>query len=110
MVILKRKRERDEAFIKGNSMHSKEVKIINPTGLHARPAAEFCKKAGEFRSEIIIKQLEDDPREGDAKSLMSIMATGIGQGDIVEITAEGEDEMIAVETLVAMINGGFGEI
>lgn len=35
------------------------------------------------------------------------MATGIGQGDVVEISAEGEDEMLAVETLVALIGSGF---
>lgn len=91
-------------------MHSKTVTIINPTGLHARPAAEFCQKAGEFRADIRIKKLGDDPKEGEAKSLLSIMATGIGQGDVVEIFAAGEDEMLAVETLVALIAGGFGEL
>ena len=91
-------------------MHSKTATIINPTGLHARPAAEFCQKAGEFRADIRIKKLGNDPKEGEAKSLLSIMATGIGQGDVVEISAEGEDEMLAVETLVALIGSGFGEL
>ncbi|MBU4542054.1 HPr family phosphocarrier protein [uncultured Acetobacterium sp.] len=90
-------------------MHAKTVTIINPTGLHARPAAEFCQRAGEFRADIRIRKLGDDPKEGDAKSLLSIMTTGIGLGDVVEIFAEGEDEMLAVETLVALIGGGFGE-
>lgn len=91
-------------------MHAKTVTIINPTGLHARPAAEFCQKAGEFRADIRIKKLGDDPKEGEAKSLLSIMATRIGQGDVVEISAAGEDEMLAVETLVALIGSGFGEL
>jgi phosphotransferase system HPr (HPr) family protein len=94
----------------GRSMHSKTVTIINPTGLHARPAAEFCQKAGEFKANIGIKKLGDNPKEGEAKSLLSIMATGIGQGDVVEIFAAGEDEMLAVETLVALIGSGFGEV
>ena len=94
----------------GKSMHSKTVTIINPTGLHARPAAEFCQKAGEFRADIRIKKLGDNPKEGEAKSLLSIMAMGIGQGDVVEIFAAGEDEMLAVETLVALIGSGFGEV
>ena len=94
----------------GKSMHSKTVTIINPTGLHARPAAEFCQKAGEFRADIRIKKLGNDPKDGEAQSLLSIMATGIGQGDVVEISAEGEDEMLAVETLVALIGSGFGEV
>ena len=94
----------------GRTMHSKTVTIINPTGLHARPAAAFCQKAGEFRANIRIKKLGNDPKEGEAKSLLSIMATAIGQGDVVEIFAEGEDEMLAVETLVALIGSGFGEV
>lgn len=91
-------------------MHSKAVTIINPSGLHARPAAEFCQKAGEFRADIRIKKSGNDPKEGDAKSLLSIMAAGIGQGDVVEIFAEGEDEMLAVESLVALVGSGFGEV
>lgn len=91
-------------------MHSKKITIINPTGLHARPAAEFCQKAGEFRANIKIRKLGKDSKEGEAKSLLSIMATAIGQGDEVEIFAEGEDEMLAVETLVALIGSGFGEL
>lgn len=95
--------------LKGGNMHSKVVTIINPTGLHARPAAEFCQKAGEFRAKITIKKLGDDPKVGDAKSLLGIMAAGLGQGDKFEIIGEGDDEMLAVETLVALVNSGFGE-
>lgn len=91
-------------------MHSKIVTIINPTGLHARPAAEFCQKAGEFRAKISIKKLGDNPKVGDAKSLLGIMAAGLGQGDQLEIFGEGDDEMLAVESLVALVNSGFGEM
>lgn len=91
-------------------MHSKVVTIINPTGLHARPAAAFCQKAGEFRAKISIKKLGDNSKVGDAKSLLGIMAAGLGQGDQFEIFGEGDDEMLAVETLVALVNSGFGEV
>lgn len=96
--------------LKGGNMHSKVVTIINPTGLHARPAADFCQKAGEFRAKISIKKLEDDRTIRDAKSLLGIMAAGLGQGDQFEIIGEGDDEMLAVESLVALVNGGFGEV
>ncbi|AWW27808.1 HPr family phosphocarrier protein [Acetobacterium carbinolicum] len=91
-------------------MHAKQVTIINPTGLHARPAAEFVQKAGAFRANIQIKKMDEDPATGDAKSLLGIMSIGLGQGDTIEISAEGEDEMLAVETLVALVGSGFGEV
>ena len=38
-------------------MYSQKIEIKNPTGLHARPAAEFCKKASTFKADIHIKRL-----------------------------------------------------
>lgn len=32
----------------------KKVNITNKTGLHARPAAQFVQKAGEFDSRLIL--------------------------------------------------------
>ncbi|MBC3888085.1 HPr family phosphocarrier protein [Acetobacterium paludosum] len=91
-------------------MRSKKVTIINPTGLHARPAAEFNKTASQFRSEITVRKLGDDPQEGNGKSMINIMAMCLAQGTDIEIIAEGEDEMNAVETLTALIKSGFGEV
>ncbi|AFA47574.1 HPr family phosphocarrier protein [Acetobacterium woodii] len=91
-------------------MHSKTITIINPTGLHARPAAEFCQKAEEFGADIKIKKVAEPSKTGDAKSLLGIMSIGLGQGDTIEIIAEGEDEMLAVETLAALVGSGFGEV
>ncbi|KNZ41959.1 HPr family phosphocarrier protein [Acetobacterium bakii] len=90
-------------------MHSKEVEIINSIGLHARPAAEFCGKASAFSSDITIKKLGDEPKEGNAKSLITVMTMALSKGTLIEIAAEGEDEINAVETLVALIESGFGE-
>lgn len=48
-------------------MYSKETVIINKTGLHARPASDFTKKASGFKSAINVKNLDED-KEGNAKS------------------------------------------
>lgn len=90
-------------------MHRKEVKIINDLGLHARPAAEFCRVASQFNSEILIKKMSGDQRHGNAKSVISVVTMQVEKGSNLLITAEGNDEMIAVETLAALINSGFGE-
>ena len=91
-------------------MVSKQTVVINPSGLHARPASDFVKAAKAFDSKIKIANLdlpEEDPM--NAKSIISILALGIGPGCNVEITAEGDDEEEAVDSLIALIDSGFGE-
>ncbi|MDF1496299.1 HPr family phosphocarrier protein [Caproiciproducens sp. CPB-2] len=89
-------------------MYSKKTTIHNRTGLHARPASDFVKCASQFKSKITIKSLEDG-ESASAKSIILILALSLSQGSKVEITAEGEDEGKAVDTLVALIDSKFGE-
>ncbi|MBE6829642.1 HPr family phosphocarrier protein [Clostridium sp. KNHs216] len=89
-------------------MYSKKTAINNRTGLHARPASDFVKCASQFKSKITIKNLEDG-ESASAKSIILILALSLSQGMKVEITAEGEDEVKAVDTLVALIDSKFGE-
>lgn len=84
----------------------KIVSIKNASGLHARPAGMFVKKAAEFKStvEVIAKG-----KTVNAKSIMGIMSLGLAKGDELTISAKGEDEEAAVNTLVELIESGFGE-
>lgn len=84
----------------------KVVTIINPTGLHARPAALFVKAASGFKSAI---RVIFDGREADAKSILGVMTLGIKQNSQVTLRAEGEDAENAIETLAALIANGFQE-
>lgn len=90
-------------------MYSKQVTIHNPSGLHARPASEFVAAAAKFKSRITICKDEDGAREVNAKSIVMILSQALVTGTTVQITANGEDEMTAVDALVALIEGGFGE-
>lgn len=90
-------------------MVSKQTKIVNKTGLHARPASNFVLKAKEFESNITIRNLDKDGKAVNAKSIMLILAEGMGQGTNVEISADGPDEAKAVDELVALMESGFGE-
>ncbi|QSX07908.1 HPr family phosphocarrier protein [Alkalibacter rhizosphaerae] len=87
-------------------MFSKEITIMNATGLHARPASMFVQEAGKYKSDIHVVK---DGKKINAKSIMGIMAGGIAKGTQVVIEAEGEDEETAVEALVALIESKFGE-
>ncbi len=84
----------------------KIVTIKNASGLHARPAGMFVKKAAEFKStvEVIAKG-----KTVNAKSIMGIMSLGLAQGDELTISANGEDQESAVNALVELVEGGFGE-
>ena len=84
----------------------KNVSIKNASGLHARPAGMFVKKASEFTSTIEVKC---KGKVVNAKSIMGIMSLGLGQGDELTVVANGEDQEAAVNALVELIEGGFGE-
>lgn len=90
-------------------MYSKNVTVVNPTGLHARPAATLATEAGKFAAKVEIRNASKDGEFKDAKSMIAIMTSGITQNDEVEIRADGDDETAAVDTLVTLIEGGFGE-
>lgn len=87
-------------------MKRKQVKIVNPAGLHARAASVFVAKAGTFESDIDV--LHGETRI-NAKSIMGIMSGGIGQGETIIIEADGYDEDEAVEELAELVANGFEE-
>lgn len=77
--------------------------LINPSGLHARPAAEFVKHASTFDATIQINGV-------DAKSLLRIMGLGLTQGSTVNVVATGTDAGKAVDALIGLVESGFGEV
>lgn len=89
-------------------MYERETVIINKTGLHARPASDFTKKASQFQAAINVKNLEEG-KEGNAKSIIAVMAMCLSKGTRVAVSADGEDEKEAVDTLIELIDSGFGE-
>ena len=76
------------------------VEVPNKTGLHARPAALFVKKAQEFSSEILV--LRED-KTASAKSILAVMSLNVNQGAKITIKAEGEDASQAVEALAQLV-------
>jgi phosphocarrier protein len=84
----------------------KKVSIKNASGLHARPAGMFVKKASQFKSTV---EVEANGKTVNAKSIMGIMSLGLSQGDEITIIANGEDQENAVNELSTLIESGFGE-
>lgn len=84
----------------------KKVTIVNETGLHARPASMFVKKASEFKSAV---ELIYNGEKVNAKSIMGIMKLGLAKGTEVVISTSGEDEEEALNAMVELVESGFGE-
>ena len=76
--------------------------IKNKTGLHARPASLFVRKAGSFKCSVKIKK---DSQVIDAKSIISLLSLGAGNGSTVTIITDGEDEEQAMDELIDLLEG-----
>jgi len=87
-------------------MISREFRISNRLGLHARPSAQLTQVAGKFASEVYIAK---NGRRVNAKSIMGVMMLAAGPGSTVTVDAEGPDEAQAMEAIGALIASRFGE-
>ena len=87
-------------------MAEKRVQIVNVLGLHARAAARFVRAATCFRSKVMITK---DGTTTDGKSILGILFLAATTGTEIVITASGEDENEAVDTLATLVADGLGE-
>ena len=76
-----------------------DVTVLNPHGLHARPAALFVQKAASFPCSVQVLKGE---RSADAKSILGIMSLAIEPGETIRIRAEGEQVQEALAALEAV--------
>jgi phosphocarrier protein len=77
-------------------MAEKTYKIIEETGIHARPATLIVREAGKFNSNI---ELEYNGKTVNLKSIMGIMSLGIGKNAVIKIKANGTDENEAINAI-----------
>ena len=87
----------------GAGVHTGSWEIINPAGLHARPAAAVAQAMSGLDAEVRINGV-------DAKSVMMLMTLGLGQGQTLTLSARGPDAARAVDLMAAEVRNGFGEL
>ena len=80
-----------------------KVTINSISGLSGKPASVFAREAKRFSSRITVLF---DGRGANGKSLSSLSSLGAGNGDEVEITAEGEDAEEALLLLSKLAEDG----
>ena len=87
-------------------MAERQVQIVNKNGLHARPAAEIVKAAGQFASDVTLVR---DDLEVNGKSIMGVMMLAAECGATITLRAVGPDADVAVDTLAGLVSSKFGE-
>jgi phosphocarrier protein len=87
-------------------MQQATLLIQNDVGLHARPAAQFVKRAKQFKSTITITS---KGKTVSAKSLVLLLSLAIRKDMEFELSAEGEDEQDAITALSALVKHKFAE-
>ena len=85
---------------------SREVRIGNQRGLHARASAKFVKLASELGCPI---EVEKDGNKVTGTSIMGLMMLGAAKGDRVTIHVEGDEAEAHLAQLVELIETKFGE-
>lgn len=85
---------------------ARTVTIENSQGLHARPVMRFVDIAGQFQASIQVKK---GNRVVDGKNPMEMMLLEATQGTVLELQADGPDATEALDALVRLVAGGFGE-
>jgi phosphocarrier protein len=85
---------------------TKELVVLNKSGIHARPAAMFVKTANRFGSDIFV---EKDGEKINGKSIMGLMMLAAGPGSKVTLHAKGDDAAAAINELEALVNRKFDE-
>ena len=84
----------------------REVLITNRRGLHARASAKFVTMASALPAQITVSK---DGSSVTGTSIMGLMMLGAAMGDSITIAASGDDHEQALEQLVALVEGKFGE-
>jgi phosphotransferase system HPr (HPr) family protein len=83
---------------------SRTVTVINPEGLHLRPAGLFAQLASQFDSKIEV--IKDGDRF-DGKSTLALLTLVAEKGTQFTIEAVGHDADDAIGALVNLVERGF---
>ncbi len=85
---------------------SREVRITNERGLHARASAKFVNLASEIDAAI---EVEKDGNKVCGTSIMGLMMLGAAMGDTITIHVAGDSADQALAKLVTLVEERFGE-
>lgn len=77
-----------------------EVKLLNKSGLHARPAARFVQLTSKFKSAIEVCK---NGKCVNAKNILQVLSLGVDFGDVIMLRINGEDEELACKEILNLL-------
>lgn len=86
---------------------TRTVVVINPLGLHARPADLFVRTANQFSSQIFVAK---DTEKVNGKSILELLMLAATKGTPLTISICGQDANEAMSALCGLFENGFGEL
>ena len=81
----------------------KEIKVCNPQGLHARPAAMFVQIASKYNSEV---EIWKDSEKVNGKSIMGILTLGVQKDCVIKLCVDGGDAEPLINELEDLLTKG----
>jgi phosphocarrier protein HPr len=87
-------------------MQKRQVNVTNRLGVHARPAAKIAQLAAKFRCNV---SLALNGRTANARNIIAVMLLSSSVGSTITVETSGPDEAEAVDALINLIGGRFGE-
>jgi dihydroxyacetone kinase phosphotransfer subunit len=89
---------------------SADLTIINPDGLHARPAATLVSALVGFDAKLTVANQRTASAPVAANSLIGLLSLGAKAGDVLTVAASGAQAAEALVAVTALVNDGFGEL
>ena len=89
---------------------SVEVTVINPDGLHARPAATLVSTLASFDAKLTVANRRTASAPVAANSLIGLLSLGAKAGDVLTVTASGAQAAEALAKVTELMADGFGEL
>lgn len=87
-------------------MPTRQLRIVNEKGLHARASAKFAETVERFDARALVRK---DDVEATGDSIMSLLMLAAGRGSTIEVETTGPEAEPLMEALAALVADFFGE-
>lgn len=85
---------------------TRELRIINEKGLHARASAKFVETVERFDARATV---EKDGERVAGNSIMGLLMLVAPRGSAITVTTSGPEAEALMEALAALVGSYFGE-
>lgn len=85
---------------------TRDLKIVNRRGLHARASAKLVKLVETFDAEVVVMK---DGQSVGGNSIMGLMMLAASPGCSIRVSATGAEAEDALAAIAELVESGFGE-